>query len=872
MAHDSGSPPFQLLTAGDSFDRTHGPKVRLAGRRADGRSVAVELRGVFPFLLVKLVGGLLTSDGAPNEAAVRHLKHDLDAYLNRRLKPEDKFGTERVFNKKVLFELVRSADCVLAFDYYGYSERKHYYVKLTFSSQAARDAARSALHAPAGGRHGGQWRRPPLSPHLLKLLFPGRDRDVDAAFDEKAARVTRAGMELVLAEANISLHDQVMDELNLKPGGWCAIDTTFAVPSSVKLGVDCMYQVSSDQPSKGLAPADVSRAAPVRVLAWDLEVWCQPLGDGAMRFFDGDDPGARLLCVSAVSFGYGAPALCSVVFSLGNGATSHGAPLSVTQETATDGSPVEVRWFGADERALLRAFFEHVRAADPDVLTGWNTLSFDWPWLCKRAAALDMAAEMSRAARWGKVVFDPSDKARQVVTVPGREVHDMMAWTKKNRQLREYSLQHVATEYGLDGKDDVSYDQIAGLSETHEGRVKLAIYCELDSRLVCQLMQKPQLDPLGKALAIAAITGVQPEHILHRGSMHTLRLAMLRASHASGFVLSCPARTPAAEGEGEGAALLGDAEEEDESRYNGGKVLTPKTGFYRDPVVTLDFGSLYPSCMCELNICASTRLSRAVARFAGLAYTQPPAPDLTGTWWRGPDKVARVHEKADDDISVYLLDTKRTVVARYTDELNESITLPDGAAWTLEDGGYALRVGPDEVWRRADKDVLVMVETGVREGVIPMLERTLKQDRKAAKKKMAAAEAAKDKAAEVFLNNLQNGIKVLMNAVRAVPYVACLCPDAAQLYGGLGTGRGGIFPESSPLASAITARGRSLIVMVKKTLERQFWLTPGGELGGFGAEPAPGGAEALVVLYGGARGRRSVCVCVTYRRMKTPTA
>jgi len=265
-------------------------------------------------------------------------------------------------------------------------------------------------------------------------------------------------------------------------------------------------------------------------------------------------------------------------------------------------------------------------------------------------------------------------------------------------------------------------------------------------------------------------------------------------------------------------------------------VLNPITGFYRDPVVTLDFGSLYPSVMCELNICASTRLTRAEARFGGFAFTQPPAPDLTGIWYRGVDKVARIHETADDAISVYGFADKTTVTARYTDQLNESITLPSGNVWQLEDGGYVVRVSADEVWHRADKDVLVMVDASVREGVIPALERTLKLDRKAAKKRLAQAEETGDKAAASFFDNLQSGIKVLMNA----------------LYGGLGSGKGGIFPESSPLASAITARGRSLIVMVKRTLEQRFWLLPDGVLGGFEGEPLPrrAGAKPLRVLYG----------------------
>ena len=37
----------------------------------------------------------------------------------------------------------------------------------------------------------------------------------------------------------------------------------------------------------------------------------------------------------------------------------------------------------ADERACLDAFLDHLRQADPDVLTGWNLGDFDVPVLLR---------------------------------------------------------------------------------------------------------------------------------------------------------------------------------------------------------------------------------------------------------------------------------------------------------------------------------------------------------------------------------------------------------------------------------------------------------------------------------------------------------
>ena len=42
--------------------------------------------------------------------------------------------------------------------------------------------------------------------------------------------------------------------------------------------------------------------------------------------------------------------------------------------------------------------------------------------------------------------------------------------------------------------------------------------------------------------------------------------------------------------------------------YEGATVLDAKVGYYREPVATLDFASLYPSIMMAHNLCYSTLL------------------------------------------------------------------------------------------------------------------------------------------------------------------------------------------------------------------------------------------------------------------------
>ena len=46
-------------------------------------------------------------------------------------------------------------------------------------------------------------------------------------------------------------------------------------------------------------------------------------------------------------------------------------------------------------------------------------------------------------------------------------------------------------------------------------------------------------------------------------------------------------------------------------KYEGAVVIEPTRGFYKDPIATLDFASLYPSIMMAHNLCYSTLVPRS---------------------------------------------------------------------------------------------------------------------------------------------------------------------------------------------------------------------------------------------------------------------
>lgn len=332
-----------------------------------------------------------------------------------------------------------------------------------------------------------------------------------------------------LAEADIDFAAQACADLGIAPGAWAELGPAAQPAKMPGVRADACFRAPA---SALVARPDLTGNAPLRVLAFDIETLTRDLGNGAVKFYAGDDPEARCVCIAACDVAVGRPGSGRrTVFALD--------PDAKEPRVATEGE-VEIRYL-LDEAALLRAFAAHVRDRDPDFLSGWNTDSFDLEWLAAAAARVgaepDLWAGLSRFDRdpARHRAAKPGLKVR--LSAPGRVPYDLMQWFKKNRNLEQYGLNFVAGLFNCGAKDDVSYSDIGRLFQTEEGRRKLALYCEQDTSLVLRLLAAPELDPLGKDMALCAITGVFPADLLGRGTQHTLRCKVLRVAHARGFVL-----------------------------------------------------------------------------------------------------------------------------------------------------------------------------------------------------------------------------------------------------------------------------------------------------------------------------------------------
>ncbi|KAI5184139.1 DNA polymerase delta subunit 1 [Nematocida sp. AWRm78] len=286
-----------------------------------------------------------------------------------------------------------------------------------------------------------------------------------------------------------------------------------------------------------------------------------------------------------------------------------------------------------DEKEMLTAWSQWVSALNPDVLTGYNITQFDMPYLLNRAKTLGLTkfkyfSRTDEPAETTQGMFkqdsNNSNKngdakngtsngqksgftAPAAVIVPGRLIFDMLDIVKKEFKLHSYSLNAVSSVFLGEQKEDVHYTQIKPLyNGTDETRKRLGVYCLKDTYLPIRIMYTKNL--FINYCELARVTGVPVEFLVNRGQGIRVLSQLLRQAKKYNYILP---------------VIVG-AEE----TYEGGYVMEPNRGFYSNPVVVLDYASLYPSIIMAYNLCYTTLLSKEqVACMDKDDYTESPTGD-----------------------------------------------------------------------------------------------------------------------------------------------------------------------------------------------------------------------------------------------------
>jgi DNA polymerase-2 len=262
--------------------------------------------------------------------------------------------------------------------------------------------------------------------------------------------------------------------------------------------------------------------------------------------------------------------------------------------------------FHPDERSMLKAFMEDVRGADPDVLTGWNVLDFDFKRLWDRCAWHHIPFTLGRSLDMKARYFSGEGRSSAAALAPGRQVLDALrivrsSPTVSGGRFADYTLETVSQAVLGEGKlvRGAGPDKIAALARLYtQDPVRFGAYCYHDAALALGILGQTGLFRL--TMERACLTGV---------SLDKAWTSVVSFERIYGMELMkrgiAPPR-PAPDITVSGAA--------------GGTVLDPLPGLFRN-VAVFDFRSLYPSIIRTFNI---DPLSYARAASPGSGLIQAP--------------------------------------------------------------------------------------------------------------------------------------------------------------------------------------------------------------------------------------------------------
>lgn len=255
-----------------------------------------------------------------------------------------------------------------------------------------------------------------------------------------------------------------------------------------------------------------------------------------------------------------------------------------------------------NEAEALEKFRAEIARLDPDIITGWNVIDFDFVFLKKLFMKHKVPFDLGRTNDNCSVRIESGFFRSSSADVPGRQVMDGMnllrdpfikeAPSIKHAEFTSMTLENVSQALlkkgkNLKGKDRHKEIERLFKSGTKENHKILADYNIMDCQLAYEILEKTSVIDL--AIERTQLTGLPLDKLT--ASVAAFDSLYMRAARARGLV-----------------SPTNDFKQKEE-RIKGGYVHSSKPGIYKN-VLIMDFKSLYPSIIRTFNIDPASQLDK----------------------------------------------------------------------------------------------------------------------------------------------------------------------------------------------------------------------------------------------------------------------
>lgn len=274
-----------------------------------------------------------------------------------------------------------------------------------------------------------------------------------------------------------------------------------------------------------------------------------------------------------------------------------------------------------NERDLILGWASFISRLDPDIITGFNIWGFDWEYIYKRAetgnggqvlpyhgalfrrlqrllkpeesnySLKKLEADKNNQSKIDLLtVQDLSSSALGVnilkyIDIEGVVQFDLYKVVQRDHKLDSYKLDNVAKHFMKQQKVDLSPKELFKNFKigTSDKIKEIAEYCIMDCKLVNDLVNK--LDVITNNLGMSNVCVVPFSYLFLRGQGIKIFSLVAKICSEENFLIKDLS-----------------IDDIDKNSYEGAIVFVPTPGVYFEPVVVMDYNSLYPSSMIAENI------------------------------------------------------------------------------------------------------------------------------------------------------------------------------------------------------------------------------------------------------------------------------
>lgn len=233
------------------------------------------------------------------------------------------------------------------------------------------------------------------------------------------------------------------------------------------------------------------------------------------------------------------------------------------------------------EKDALLEFNNLIRDFDPDIITGWNVVDFDFNFLSQKYKQQKVPFLICREDKEASVRIEESFMQTSKVNAIGRSIIDSLDLLRNTfYKLEDYKLDTAAKELLGEEKTISGENKVKEIEDAYNNNPKKLIeYNIKDAELVYKILEKTNLIEL--TIKRSLLVGMPPDRV--QASVASLDSLYLRELKRINYVAP------------------NSKFNKKEKGISGGFVMKSKPGIY-DNIIVCDFKSLYPSVMRTFNI------------------------------------------------------------------------------------------------------------------------------------------------------------------------------------------------------------------------------------------------------------------------------